>query len=255
MDTLIVVVLLVGIIVGLILAFMPPRRQFRVWQLFAFIALVGSLLALGHAAIRIPREAAVASACHGRLYKVALALDEYHYVHHTLLPLQTIDRQGKLVSWPELLAPLLLDAHFEAIGFLNESFRCTPRAKFLLAAGPQTTAQDPPITREQVTDGLENTLVLLEVPASARQPDKWELTLRDLDGRDPADEAASATRVHSAGSGLIFADGAIYRLSQPLSVAQLRALLTIDGGEPITRAQLERDGYLVRISDGPRAHH
>jgi hypothetical protein len=248
------ILLLIGILIGLLLGVNPRRwERYHLWHLFAFIAFIACLFAWLVASIRTAKEAAIESSCHGRLFKVAFALYEYHDFHHTFPPRQAVDPQGNTVRWPELVAPVLLGSGAETAGFLDVHFRCTPRAKFLLATGPHTITQDQSVKREQVTDGLENTLVVLEVPASDEQPESWELALRDLDGRGADEEAASATRVHSAGSGMIFADGAIYRLLSPLSVAQLRALLTIDGGESLTRADLERAGQITRISAGPRA--
>jgi hypothetical protein len=248
MDTGIVVACAIAIVVSLIVVAIPLRRRLRMNHLLApitlvaLVALVGCLLWL---AIRAAREAAVESSCHGRMCQIALALQEYRDVNRTFLPRSALDVNGRTLRWPEFLSRYLIYDHMDGPEFLAEHFRCPNGSRYLLVAGPGTTVQDQAVTPEMVSDGLENTLVAIEAAESfGSQSASYELTLDDLRDRESAEGEISATRIHSAGRGLVFADGALYRLLKPLSVAQLRTLMTINGGERLTREQLEQDGYL-----------
>lgn len=95
-----------------------------------------------------------------------------------------------------------------------------------------------------ITDGPENTLLLVEIGNS----DIHWMEPRDLEfdslafEPDPAKASSSAiSSAHPAGPAVCLADriGA-YRLRQPLSLDKLRALLTIAGGEQITKGSLEK---------------
>ena len=64
----VVAVFFAVVVFCLILAVLAYRRQFRLWRLFALIALVGCLIALGRVAVQAARYAAVQSAYGGRRY-------------------------------------------------------------------------------------------------------------------------------------------------------------------------------------------
>lgn len=91
------------------------------------------------------------------------------------------------------------------------------------------------------TDGLENTILLVEIQNS----DIHWMEPRDLDWRtmsfqvnDP--RLPSISGPHPAGPVVVFGDRIHgFRLSSTLKPETLKALLTIAGGEPVTKNSLE----------------
>ena len=86
-----------------------------------------------------------------------------------------------------------------------------------------------------VTDGISNTILLLEVDESLAVP--W--TKPDDYTYDPAAPLKGLISPHDAGLLILTADGAAHFLQQPLDPMRLAALFTRSGGEKIPPGTLK----------------
>lgn len=99
------------------------------------------------------------------------------------------------------------------------------------------------LTLNEVSDGWDNTLALVELPGNGDSGD-WEFCIDDVEKHLDGEGRFPANSIHALGRGLMFMDGGIYRQVKPLSKEELKALATFAGGEPLTRAQLVASGVL-----------
>jgi len=117
---------------------------------------------------------------------------------------------------------------------------------FVAVTGPETAWFDPKGTRlRDVTDGPEDTIVLLEVPNSGihwMEPRDftWEdVAARMKPGAEPSlftrrvVEQTFLTRKEISGTHAVLADGGVIFLPANITPEQLRALITANGGEEI----------------------
>ena len=99
----------------------------------------------------------------------------------------------------------------------------------------------------EITDGLENTILVVE---SKSLQTHWTEP-KDLDFDSMSFSVNSQDKIgiasnHPGGANVCFADGEVYFLTNDISETELRALLTISNGEPITRSQLVERGILLK---------
>jgi len=97
----------------------------------------------------------------------------------------------------------------------------------------------------QIRDGLENTILVVE---SAGFSTSWtepkDLMFDTMSFTLNAKAKPSISSNHSNGAYVGFADGASYFLTDQITESELRALLTISGGEDVTRKDLLERGVL-----------
>ncbi|HTU26730.1 MAG TPA: hypothetical protein VMF30_15085 [Pirellulales bacterium] len=188
--------------------------------------------------VNLAREAALLSACDCRMCGLSSSLAHYYDAHKTFPAEYNEDRRNAL-RWDESLG-----------GLDHRPIDCdcpSGRGRFAAICGPGAIFDGVHPTRpDEVTDGCENTLVLIELSrqeiASAGNGGPRLSELEQLADRD---QMVSASSIHAGGRGLVFADCVNYRLVKSIPVATLRALLTKAGGEKITRQQLVDDGVLA----------
>jgi hypothetical protein len=95
-------------------------------------------------------------------------------------------------------------------------------------------------TLDELSDPLDTIIVIAE---STRHNLHW-LAPEDLDANGPSIIRAISSEDPS-GPAVLFADGNIFRLnSTRMANSTLEAMISIDGGEAVDRAQLLRDGQL-----------
>ncbi|MBL9123903.1 MAG: hypothetical protein JNG90_09750 [Planctomycetaceae bacterium] len=105
------------------------------------------------------------------------------------------------------------------------------------------------MTIKDIADGWTNTLAFLEVRQSIPQDARYAtISIDAIEQHLDKNGLLSAFDIHDRGRGLMFLDGAIYRQQKPLSRQQLRALMTINGGEDHTRKALEATGTIKLYS-------
>jgi prepilin-type processing-associated H-X9-DG protein len=189
---------------------------------------------------------------------IALALQQYESRNGTLPPAYIADADGKpMHSWRVLLLPYLeqnalyrqyrFDEPWDGPnnsqlhGELVRAYFCpsettySPATNYVVVTGSQTIWPDAtPAKLADITDGLQNTILLVEVHNSGIH---W-MEPRDLDiAKMPmainAPKGVSISSVHHpAGfANVVFADGAAERIPNNAPAKALRAALTISGGE------------------------
>jgi len=106
-----------------------------------------------------------------------------------------------------------------------------------------------PIDREtklsDITDGIENTILVVEavgISASWTEPKDLEFDSMSFRINDKNQPGISSHHRHGAYVG--FADGSCYFVTDKISESELRALITIAGGESVTRKDLIDRGIL-----------
>ena len=99
-------------------------------------------------------------------------------------------------------------------------------------------------------DGVENTILFTEIADSDiswLEPRDLNIETMSFTINDKNRPGISAPRWR--GPFVCFADMRVYEVSEDIPPEHLRALMTIDGGEEITREELIRLGYLDRGFD------
>lgn len=206
----------------------------------AMLALAGAgAIAVGVFCVRVfnASEAACESTCCGNLGPLSYNWISYHHDNGAFLTERVPDRDGKMISWKETLNTPM--SHGEC------SFGSGGAGHFALVTGRGTIGNGPAqLGLESITDGWENTLAVVELPGSGESEERWVIEIDDLDRHLDKDGNLSALGIHPSGRGLMFIDGGIYRQLKPFSKDQVRALMTVAGGESLTRDELVKSGHL-----------
>lgn len=206
-------------------------------------------------AIRAAREAARQSTCSCRLKQIALALQEYHDEYGSLPPPYLTDGNGRrTVSWRVLILPYIEQGDLYRQFHLSEPwnsphnskltsqmpeiFEC-PRhvrsggySSFVAVVGKGTVWRaSKPVSHDEIKDGMSVTVLVAETS----DPVLWTEP-RDIEvGSDfNASKLGKIVADHTKGEeGRLysFVDGADQLLD--LKPAELKPLLTIDGGEKV----------------------
>jgi len=193
-----------------------------------------------------------------RMKNVVLALHSYHSSYHAFPPAYTVDSDGNpLHSWRTLILPYLDQRELYEMIDLSKAwddpanaaarkyaleeglyvYRCQSNNTFpmqtnYLAVVTYNSCLRPgqSATLEEITDGLENTLLLIEVDNkhAVNWMSPWdadEQTLLELGGRfSPPHEGVILGA---------FADGRVHRLDVNLAADVRRGLISIDGNEDV----------------------
>jgi len=230
-----------------------------------------TLLVIIMAGILIPATRAVPgaarrSACFNHLRMLALACHDYELVHGTLPPPYTVDENGKpLHSWRVLILPFLeenelykkLDLtkpwdHPDNIKYADQMpsiFRCpsfrvsrdTKREANVtttyVAIVGEGTVWDPKsegVSFDKITDGTNQTLLIVE---AAPRPVHWmapqDIRREEVDALKGDELKSLISSHHQGGFNACFADASGHFIPDTIRVEQLKALMTIAGGETI----------------------
>jgi prepilin-type processing-associated H-X9-DG protein len=242
---------------------MNRRRGVTIVELLVIIAIIAFLIALLLPATRYSRPAAYRSWCSNNLKGIALALAKYETDHGVLPPAYTVDAQGRpLHSWRTLILPYLEQEPLYASINLSQPWD-DPSNGTALAARPSvymcpTAFADDrgpgnlttyvacvgptdryllPFGRsrrlDEITDGTDHTLAVIEIPRPAAVP--W---ISPLDATDALvlslGHPNQPPLPHTGGFNAAFADGSVRFLKTTTSEAVRRKLLTINGGETLS---------------------
>lgn len=215
------------------------------------------------------REAARNSQCRGNYGQLCLALHNYHETYKCLPPAYIADANGKpMHSWRVLLLPFL-GGHeiYKQYDFRepwdgpnnrklgdkmnHHTWQCPSGSNFgensmtnyVAVVGPQTAFPGGrSITFDDFRDGLENTILLVEITNSNihwMEPRDLNFDEMSFTINDPQRPSISAP--HPNGPAVVFADWISgYRLDRSLRPETVKALVTIAGGEPVTKNNLNR---------------
>jgi prepilin-type processing-associated H-X9-DG protein len=220
--------------------------------LIAFLIIAGLALFLIPGGRGRSREAARRSACKNNLKQIGLALHNYHDDYDAFPPAYTVDADGnRLHSWRTLILPYLdqkplyerIDlskpwddpANEEALKTRIDPY-CCPNAEspenhtsYLAVVSPNSCLQ-PNLPRKfsEITDGADNTLMVIEVAESQEVP--W---MAPLDANESMLLGySSESKLHHTGGGhALFADGSVQFISVDTPAAERQALISIAGGD------------------------
>lgn len=228
-----------------------------IWFVIALVC-VGLCLLL-YSAVRMAREAALASNAKSPLNQLQLAFQNYHSVYGCFPPAYVVDDSGRpMHSWRALILPYIDSGNlYERYDFsepwngpknntladqMPPMFHCptepasSTHTNYVVIVGPETAFPGAHSTsRDDFEDGLDNTILLAEI---ANSNIAW-LEPRDLDVdtmsyviNDKSRPSISTSR--SNGPYIVFADRIqTHTLTPFLSADVLRRLTTIKGHEPL----------------------
>jgi Protein of unknown function (DUF1559) len=239
-----------------------PRRGLRLTTLMALVLVVGGLAGLLGRAVNQSREAARASQCFC-IKQIALALHNYHSIYNCFPPAYVADANGKpMHSWRVLILPFLEYSTLYQSYSMAEPwdgpnnrklldqrpsvYHCPSRdcgptlTSYAAIVGPGTAFPGSKGTGlDEIRDGTAQTILIAEI-ANVDIP--WTEP-RDLDVRtmswiinDHSKPAISS--FHTRAPTLLFADGSVRGYRTFPSPANLKAMTTIDGGEPVDPDEL-----------------
>ena len=97
----------------------------------------------------------------------------------------------------------------------------------------------------EIVDGMESTIAVAET----KRTDIHWLSPRDFVFDQMSltvnDGPNSISSDHPRGPAVLFCDGVVYRLNPAIDRDTLRAMLTINGGEDVSRVRLVKNGLIV----------
>lgn len=112
-----------------------------------------------------------------------------------------------------------------------------------LTAFPMSTS----IQLADITDGLENTILIVEsINCTPDWTEPRDLEFDTMDFIINSSVKPSISSGHPSGALVCFADTKTYCVTPRIAQAELRALLTIAGGENATREDLVKRGILIK---------
>ena len=223
------------------------------------LSVVLAVIALVVPAIRAAREAARRAQCSCNLCGIKLAFHNYHETYGVLPPAYIADEAGRpMHSWRVLILPFLEQATFykqydfaepwdgpnnsKLLDQMPNYYACPSRssgatnlASYAVIAGEGTMFPGSRSARfADVTDGLANTLMVVEVanmkiPWTA--PVDLDIGTMSLRVNDPNRPGISSP--HPGGANTAFGDGKYVFLRDGLPEETLRALITVAGGEAV----------------------
>lgn len=233
----------------------PPRNWSKTLQLIGMcVGVAVIIVGLFLSSFSSAREAARRTQCKGHLSGIAFALHRYHETHMAFPPAYTVDENGqRLHSWRTLILPYLgqeelfekLDlskpwnhpVNAEVFNAKLHAFWCPsselpPHLTTYLAVVGENACFHPtnPRAISEITDGISNTLMVIEVPVKQAVPwmspqdanEQMVLNIR------PADKLAHTVGVQSA-----LADGSVRVLSATMAPETRRAVISINGEEVV----------------------
>jgi len=213
-----------------------------------------------------PRESGTRTICINNIANIAKALRGYYDANACFPPPYIADEQGHpMHSWRVLILPYmerkdiyaayrfdepwdgpnnrkLLEVALEVIRCPETGDEASPTdAYYLAVVGPETMW--PPeggLTVERVTDGIENTIMLVEVRDSGihwMEPRDLEFDTMSFKINDAAGNAISSNHglfgPDRPGAYVALADGSVEGLDVDTPPALVKRLLTANGGEPL----------------------
>ncbi len=103
-----------------------------------------------------------------------------------------------------------------------------------------------PVKLVDIADGLENTLLVVEsVNCNPDWTEPRDLDIDTMQFEINSEKGPSISSLHARGALACFADMAIYCITPRITEAELRALISIDGRENVTRDDLVLRGVLI----------
>ncbi len=225
------------------------------------VAFLGILAALLLPAVSSAREAARRAMCTNNMHQIALALMQYESANGCFPPAYIADKDGKpMHCWRVLLLPYLERQDLFDRYHFNESwdspnnravsdltlalFQCPsrtatsePTTNYMLVVGPHTVTNGSESKKiDEITDGVANTILLVEVADSAvRWAEPVDLDFNKMKFGINTSKRQGISSNHPSGANVAFCDGSVRLLSNSYNPQLVKALLTVNGGEKVER--------------------
>jgi prepilin-type processing-associated H-X9-DG protein len=242
-------------------------KRFGTGVTYGRLFLVAVLVALGWSGwngVELAREAGRRSTCSCRLKQIGLGLQNYADGSGCFPAAYTLHNAEPAASWRVQLLPMFGEQTLYERYRLQEpwdsavnrrladdfaarasSFRCPSASadqplaftNFMMPVGAGAISDGPQarLLKEVSTgDGTSNTLAVVEMaPTDIYWNEPRDLPLNRMSFRLNAPTAPSVSSRHPGGATVVFADGHTQFLSDDISPAVLRALITVHGNDAI----------------------
>ena len=235
-----------------------PSFATRLIEIFVLLVIVCFLIGMFLPSVGGPRRAGVRTLCLNNIRQLSLAMRNYESVNGHLPPAYIADEDGKpMHSWRVLLLPYLeQEALYNQYSFdepwngpnnsklhdvIVPGFQCSSvgrgeqetNTSYVLVTGKGTAFDgDHETTFREVSDGTSNTLTIVEV---ANSDTHWmepvDLPLDEALARFSDPDKAEQCCNHPGTFNISLMDGSTHSIGFPISAENLKALITIDGGE------------------------
>jgi len=196
--------------------------------------------------------------CQDNMRTLGLALHKYYKVHNSYPPAFTVDADGKpLHSWRTLILPYLGKRYAAVYAKIDLSkpwddraneaarlarvpiFECpsahipSGSTTYLAIVTPDSCIRpERGRTFDEIVDGLENTIVVCDVPFTHAVP--W-MSPQDTNLEFLLSHSLKSREQHPMVLNLLYCDNHVNSLSVLTEKAVLNALVTVDGGEEIPK--------------------
>jgi hypothetical protein len=238
-----------------------PNRFFGcLLKAFGLLCIAALLMTLLLPEFRSAREPARRNSCVNNIKQIVLALHNYHDVYKVFPPAYTVDADGNpLHSWRTLILPFMEEyrlyksidltkpwddpVNAKAAGTVLSAYRCPSsdfegnKTNYLALVTPNSCLR-PGQSRNlsEITDGPSRTMIVTEVPLD--QAVSW-MSPHDADESMIMGIGENSKLAHPQLFIVGLADCAVRTLPADFPADKRRALITVDGGEPITDRDLE----------------
>jgi len=227
-------------------------KRFPMVTVLCAVGIVGLGVALLLPAQRRAPQAARRSQCMNNLKQLGVALHNYAAAHNAFPPAYTTDAEGnRLHSWRTLILPFLEDTpRYRSIDLTKPwndpvnveisktrvpAYECPSladgdtRTAYLAVVTPDSCLRaDGSRSIDEITDGLRQTLIVIEVDAEHAVP--WMMPV-DADESVVLRLGPESNLPHDGGMHAVFADGSVQYLDAEMPAAQRRALITAAGDD------------------------
>lgn len=208
-------------------------------------------------------EAADRMHCNGQMKQIALAMHNYATKYGSFPPAYVADRNGRpLLSWRVLLLEFLAMDDLHKSIRLDESwdsphnraivqnvdlpqfyYHCcsatNPKSEtsYVMIVGPNTISDGPHSVRfGDIKDGASNTIMFVETKDSGihwAEPRDLDFGSMSFQINDPKGKGLGS--YHSGLAGVVLGDGSVRSVGDGFDPKLLKALITINGGEDVSK--------------------
>lgn len=154
---------------------------------------------------------------------------------------QPSGKGGAMVAYSEPAVPSMLECPSN-----KHDCQANSLISYVVITGPGTMfPKNVQTSFNDITDGSANTILLVEsINANVQWTEPRDLDIATMSFKINDASKPSISSRHPGGANVAFADGDVYFMTEEITEEELRALITVSGGEDITRDDLIERGIL-----------